>query len=197
MRASSVVLLPHAPSSVAVARRRLSAELSDSGVFESIVDDANVIVSELLSNALRHARPLPSGQIRVTWIRSGDLLELAVSDGGAMTEPRRGPGTLSSLGGRGLGIVEALSEGWGVRHDDGSTTVWAVLRAPKSAEAQSPADVLPSFGDLSDLHSPDLNGRDGRGRGRTGGGMADDDLYEGDVYEGDWRQATSTRAYPA
>ncbi|WP_242882756.1 ATP-binding protein [Actinomadura litoris] len=132
MRASSVVLLPHAPSSVAVARKRLSSELVASGVYESIVDDASVIVSELISNALRHARPLPSGQVKVCWLRRGDLLELEVSDGGAMTEPRRGPGTLSSLGGRGLGIVEALSEGWGVRHEEGATTVWAVLRAPRT-----------------------------------------------------------------
>jgi anti-sigma regulatory factor (Ser/Thr protein kinase) len=64
VRASSVVLLPHAPSSVAVARRRLSSELVDSGVYDSIVDDATVIISELISNALRHARPLPSGQVR-------------------------------------------------------------------------------------------------------------------------------------
>ncbi|MBT2207163.1 ATP-binding protein [Actinomadura sp. NEAU-AAG5] len=125
-------MLPHAPSSVAVARKRLSSELVASGVYESIVDDASVIVSELISNALRHARPLPSGQVKVCWLRRGDLLELEVSDGGAMTEPRRGPGTLSSLGGRGLGIVEALSEGWGVRHEEGATTVWAVLRAPRT-----------------------------------------------------------------
>ncbi|MEW2356020.1 ATP-binding protein [Spirillospora sp. NPDC029432] len=151
MRASSVVLLPHAPSSVAVARRRLSADLVASGVFEGIVDDASVIVSELLSNALRHARPLPSGQIRLTWTRDGDRLELAVSDGGAMTEPRRGPGTLSSLGGRGLGIVEALAEGWGVRHDGDSTTVWAVLRAPKAGAEESPSDVLARFADFGDL----------------------------------------------
>ncbi|MEO3822792.1 ATP-binding protein [Actinomadura sp. B10D3] len=158
MRASSVVLLPHAPSSVAVARKRLSSELADSGVYESIVDDASVIVSELISNALRHARPLPSGQVRVCWLRRGDLLELEVSDGGAMTEPRRGPGTLSSLGGRGLGIVEALSEGWGVRHEDGSTTVWAVLRAPKSPDAHdisaAPAGTQTAMPDLSAF--PDL-----------------------------------------
>ncbi|MFB4316508.1 ATP-binding protein [Actinomadura sp. 21ATH] len=168
MRASSVVLLPHAPSSVAVARRRLSADLAASGVFEGIVDDASVIVSELLSNALRHARPLPSGQIRLTWNRVGDRLELAVSDGGAMTEPRRGPGTLSSLGGRGLGIVEALAEGWGVRHDDdATTTVWAVLRASKAGAEESPSDVLARFADFGDLTD-------------------------------DWREPTSsTRAYPA
>ncbi|RKS79409.1 anti-sigma regulatory factor (Ser/Thr protein kinase) [Actinomadura pelletieri DSM 43383] len=157
MRTSSVVLLPHAASSVAVARKRLSSELVDSGVYESIVDDASVIVSELLSNALRHARPLPSGQVRVCWLRRGDILELEVSDGGAMTEPRRGPGTLSSLGGRGLGIVEALADGWGVRHEDGATTVWAVLRAPRSATgngAAAPAcapTVVPDLADFPDL----------------------------------------------
>ncbi|WP_433331422.1 ATP-binding protein [Spirillospora sp. CA-294931] len=139
VRASSVVLLPHAPSSVAVARRRLSSELVASGVYESAVEDVCVIVSELLSNALRHARPLPSGQLKLSWRRRGDLLELAVDDGGAMTEPRRGPGTLSSLGGRGLGIVEALSEGWGVRHHDGATTVWALVNAPQTTNAANGA----------------------------------------------------------
>ncbi|MFC5748857.1 ATP-binding protein [Actinomadura rugatobispora] len=176
MRASSVVLLPHAPSSVAVARRRLSSDLTASGVFETVVDDASVIVSELLSNALRHARPLPSGQIRLTWFRNGDLIELSVSDGGAMTEPRRGPGTLSSLGGRGLGIVEALSEGWGVRHEDGSTTVWAVLRAPENAEetVHSPSAVFPDFGSLEDLTEEPSGG----------------------LHNGSARETAPTRAFP-
>ena len=177
------MLLPHAPSSVAVARRRLSSELVDSGVYESVVDDASVIVSELISNALRHARPLPSGQVRVCWLRRGDLLELEVSDGGAMTEPRRGPGTLSSLGGRGLGIVEALSDGWGVRHENGATTVWAVLRAPGAADDAQPSDgsgAVVATGphpvpDLADF--PDLT----------------DDPDEGTLYDG----AAPSRAYPA
>lgn len=132
MRASSVVLLPHAPSSVAIARQCLSSELIASGVLPSVVDDANVIMSELLSNALRHARPLPSGQIKLMWISTGDAIEVAVSDGGAMTEPRRNNPTLSSLGGRGLGIVESLAECWGVRYEDGGTTVWAVLPSAQS-----------------------------------------------------------------
>ncbi|NVI89933.1 ATP-binding protein [Actinomadura sp. BRA 177] len=157
-------MLPHAPSSVAVARRRLSSELADSGVYDSIVDDASVIVSELISNALRHARPLPSGQVRVCWLRRGDVLELEVSDGGAMTEPRRGPGTLSSLGGRGLGIVEALSDGWGVRHEEGATTVWAVLRAPRSGGENgrsAPLGMHAVVPDLSDF--PDLLDEPGTG----------------------------------
>ncbi|MFJ2028170.1 ATP-binding protein [Streptosporangium sp. NPDC087985] len=127
MSASNVVLLPYAPSSVAVARQRLCSDLQEWGVYEPAIDDAVLVVSELLSNALRHAHPLPSGQIRVAWHWADDHVEVAVSDGGAATEPRAGPPTLSSLGGRGLGIVEYLAAKWGVRHDDEMTTVWAMV----------------------------------------------------------------------
>ncbi|WP_093173041.1 ATP-binding protein [Sinosporangium album] len=130
MSTSSVVLLPYAPSSVAVARQRLCTELQQWGVFATAVDDAVLVVSELLSNALRHAHPLPSGEIKVSWRWTDGQVEVAVSDGGAATEPRAGRPTLSSLGGRGLGIVEFLAERWGVRHDGEVTTVWAVLPAP-------------------------------------------------------------------
>jgi anti-sigma regulatory factor (Ser/Thr protein kinase) len=144
VRASSVVFLPHAPSSVSVVRRRLAEELLESGVYEDIADDAAVIVSELISNALRHARPLPSGDIRVAWTRQGDLIQLAVTDGGAMTEPRRARATLSSLGGRGLGIVETLADGWGVLHEDGGTTVWATLHSPHRSNGSHASNGLGS-----------------------------------------------------
>lgn len=127
---SSVVLLPYAPSSVAVARQRLSGELREWGIFPAAIDDAVLVVSELLSNALRHAHPLPSGMVRVAWLLNEGLVEVAVSDGGAATEPRAGRPALSSLGGRGLGIVEHVAEEWGVRHEGEVTTVWALLAAP-------------------------------------------------------------------
>lgn len=126
-------MLPYAPSSVAVARQRLSAELQDAGLLATAVDDVVLIVSELLSNALRHAHPLPSGQLKVAWFCSERQVEVAVSDGGAYTEPRAGRPTLSSLGGRGLGIVEYLAERWGVRHEEEATTVWAVIAASWSS----------------------------------------------------------------
>ncbi|MFF4650345.1 ATP-binding protein [Streptomyces sp. NPDC001380] len=50
--------LPHGPASVGAARRRLRRELCDRRVPETVVDDAVLILSELLSNACRHARPL-------------------------------------------------------------------------------------------------------------------------------------------
>lgn len=131
--ASTVVLLPHAPSSVGQARHQLGADLRGCGVAEPAICDATLVLSELMSNAVRHARPLPDAQIRVAWTLSDGTLELAVSDGGGPTEPRTGrPPSVSSLGGRGLGIVDHLSRRWGVRSGDLGTTVWAVLPARQS-----------------------------------------------------------------
>ncbi len=127
---SSDVLLPYAPSSVAVARRRLAADLRAAGIFEPAVGDVALVVSELLSNAIRHAHPLPGSQVRVAWMLDSDAVEVTVSDGGAPTRPRVARPSLSSLGGRGLGIVENLARCWGIRSDERGTTVWAVMSAP-------------------------------------------------------------------
>jgi anti-sigma regulatory factor (Ser/Thr protein kinase) len=141
--ASTVVLLPHAPSSVGQARHQLGADLRGHGVAEPAIRDATPVLSELMSNAVRHARPLPAAHIRLAWTLSDGALELAVSDGGGPTQPRtERPPSVSSLGGRGLGIVDHLSRRWGVRSGDLGTTVWAVLparqdrsRSPRSRRA--------------------------------------------------------------
>lgn len=132
---SSAVLLPSAPASVSAARWRLSAELCRAGVFPAAVGDAVLVVSELMSNAVRHARPLPGALVEVTWALDGGTLEVTVSDGGSASRPRLASPSLSSLGGRGLGIVERLSCRWGVSAGEARTTVWAVLPAPRPGMA--------------------------------------------------------------
>ena len=135
MRAASVVLLPRVPSSVAVARGRIAAELRQAGLFATAVGDAALVMSELLSNAILHARPLPDSCIRVSWILSAASVEVIVSDGGSPTRPRASRPPLSSIGGRGLGIVEHMCSSWGVRADEAGTTVWAVVPAPRDGGA--------------------------------------------------------------
>lgn len=125
--ASSKVLLPHAPSSVGAARRKLGADLRAHGIPESLVADAVLVLSELLSNAVRHADPLPGTQVRVSWRLTGGTLELAVSDGGGQGRPHPEVPSATSTSGRGLGIVERLSTRWGVRSNEHGCTVWAVL----------------------------------------------------------------------
>ncbi|GAA4918977.1 ATP-binding protein [Streptomonospora salina] len=138
---SRVVLLRHAASSVTSARRGLCSDLRACGVAADTVDDAAIVLSELLSNALRHAAPLPepfpSECVRVSWDVGGAAaaeardgwLEVAVCDGGAQTLPRLARPSVSALGGRGLGIVENIAAKWGTEVDDRVTTVWAVLEA--------------------------------------------------------------------
>jgi anti-sigma regulatory factor (Ser/Thr protein kinase) len=124
------VLLPCAPASVAVARQRLTADLNAAGIVHAAVGDAALVVSELLSNAIRHARPLPGASLQVAWAVDDESVEVAVSDGGAPTRPHPGHASVSSLGGRGLDIVDYLASTWGVRNDPSGLTVWAVLAAP-------------------------------------------------------------------
>nr|WP_190211050.1 ATP-binding protein [Kitasatospora indigofera] len=55
---SSTMAVPHGPASVGVARRRLRRDLGERQIPDTVVDDAVLILSELLSNACRYARPL-------------------------------------------------------------------------------------------------------------------------------------------
>jgi anti-sigma regulatory factor (Ser/Thr protein kinase) len=127
MPAVATVHFPYASSSVRAARRRLALDLADRGVDRRQIDDAVLILSEILSNALKHARPLDSGQIRVSWDVTAGTLTLEVTDGGGETLPHSTQPSLSSLSGRGLGIVSRLVADWGIRQMPGETTVWAAL----------------------------------------------------------------------
>jgi anti-sigma regulatory factor (Ser/Thr protein kinase) len=138
--ASSVLMLPYTASSVGVARRRLIGDLTDSGVHEATACDAGLVLSELISNALRHATPLPDSTVRVAWRFQGDCVEIAVSDGGGPTSPAVNEPGSSAIGGRGLGIVERLSLRWGVypaTEGTSEVTVWAQLALnPESSPAE-------------------------------------------------------------
>jgi anti-sigma regulatory factor (Ser/Thr protein kinase) len=132
-----VVHLPCAPASVAHARRVLSAELIAAGICDHAVGDAALVVSELVSNAILHAYPLPGERLKVAWVLDDGWVEVAVSDGGSATMPQAGRPTPASVSGRGLAIVAHICQTWGVRTDDVGLTVWAILPAPDSPQAAS------------------------------------------------------------
>ncbi len=124
---TATLLFAHTSTSVGSARCRLANDLHKRGVPKEIIEDAVLVLSEILSNALRHARPLQSGKIKVAWDVRAGAVELQVTDGGGATRPHPAQPSLSSLGGRGLGIVTTLTSDWGVRAIGSETTVWAVV----------------------------------------------------------------------
>jgi anti-sigma regulatory factor (Ser/Thr protein kinase) len=119
--------LPFTPESAAIARRQLVAWLGDHQAQDECVDDARLVISELVGNSVRHARPLADGTMQVAWIAGPQSIEVAVTDGGALTAPERVDAGVSDLAGRGLSIVETLADRWWVESSRSRTTVHAVL----------------------------------------------------------------------
>ncbi|MFE1906672.1 ATP-binding protein [Streptomyces gardneri] len=131
---SSSMAVPHGPAGVGEARHRMRDELYRSGVSESVVDDAVLILSELLSNACRYGRPLGraergEGDVRAAWrVDSAGGLRVEVTDGGGPTRPVPSIPSVTARGGRGLNIISALAQDWGVRDSaTGEVTVWVVV----------------------------------------------------------------------
>ncbi|WP_408646758.1 ATP-binding protein [Streptomyces carminius] len=147
---SSTMAVPHGPAGVGTARRRMREELLGSGMPEAVVDDAVLVLSELLSNSYRHARPIGPGEcVRAAWGRTGDGgVRVSVTDGGGPTRPRLSNPSVTARGGRGLSIITSLARDWGVRDGGvpGCVTVWAVVPPSESGFGSSMR-----FDDLMDL----------------------------------------------
>ena len=97
----------------------------------ALLADVISVAAELIANAVRHAEPLPGGVVRLAWrLRTSDdkrMIEVRVTDGGAPQLPRPRTASIDEADGRGLTIVEALADRWGVDKDGLGQSVWAEL----------------------------------------------------------------------
>ncbi|HEV7899694.1 MAG TPA: ATP-binding protein [Planosporangium sp.] len=124
------VVVPHHAEGARLARRRLAASLD--GLMPAMaLADAVAVAAELVGNSVRHASPLPGGVVRLAWrLPFSGGIEIRVTDGGAATSPTERRVTCDSPDGRGLAIVSALSDRWGVDRDGLGQCVWARMTAP-------------------------------------------------------------------
>jgi anti-sigma regulatory factor (Ser/Thr protein kinase) len=118
--------VPFSRGAARAARSELSRTLRERRIRQSVIDDAVVVVSELVTNAVRHATPGPDGQVGVEWALDSSRLWLRVTDGG---RGRSGPRVqhADAVGGRGLSIVAALADAWDFERHESGTTVTAVF----------------------------------------------------------------------
>ena len=122
--------IPWGVEAGAQARRVVVTDLEARGVSETTVDEAELVLSELVANSLRHASPLADGTIRVHWKAKNDVVEIEVTDAGGETVPSvRRPAPWAPSG-RGLRIVRSIAHEWGVVDDRGTVTVWAAIGGP-------------------------------------------------------------------
>ncbi|KIF79004.1 hypothetical protein QR77_20370 [Streptomyces sp. 150FB] len=116
--------LPCHPRSVGRAREVLRTDI---GLPEEPGETAALLLSELVTNALRHGSP-PGREISITLCRAGGLLRLEVEDAGETVPRPRASGPDDECG-RGLALVAALADDWGVSPRRGpGKRVWVTLK---------------------------------------------------------------------
>ncbi|MET7607165.1 SpoIIE family protein phosphatase [Streptomyces avermitilis] len=131
--------LPREPRSVGRAREYARAQLVRWDL-EPLVDTAELLVSELVTNALRYGE----GEIRLRLLLDRTLV-CEVWDAG-LVQPRRRRARDTDEGGRGLQLVGLLSAGWGSRRTPRGKTVWFELPLPDGETGLTdPAEALLSL----------------------------------------------------
>ena len=117
------------------AARRVVADCLGDRVVSSVFDNAQLLVSELVTNSVRHSGVPAGAELIVSVDLTPGMVRLDVEDPGrgGTVAPHR-PDSQAG-GGFGLNLVQALSERWGMeRVAEGGTRVWAQLaRAPLAA----------------------------------------------------------------
>lgn len=116
--------LPGRLTAAMEARRRLAC-------VESILDaeryeELRILVNELVTNSVRHSGALGSGWIGLKVGTTKESVRVEVTDEGPGFTPAPVAPGLAQTSGRGLFLVQALSDRWGVKSSD-LTTVWAEM----------------------------------------------------------------------
>lgn len=121
--------LPVDPSTPSVARTKLASFLTRHHVPPDVIDDALIVLSEMIANAVSHGVPIHNTGVVVRWELDPGSLHLTVADGGsgAKAELQALDFDEDSLSGRGLGIINKVADRWWVEEDPG-TSVHAELR---------------------------------------------------------------------
>ncbi|EFL28921.1 putative membrane protein [Streptomyces himastatinicus ATCC 53653] len=124
--------LPPDPSVVAGMRAAVSRTLADWNLDEAVFT-TELVVSELLGNAIRHA----DGPIRLRLLRNRTLI-CEVADGSS-TSPHLRRAAITDEGGRGLFLVAQMVQRWGTRYTSEGKIIWAEQDLPRGLPEDLPS----------------------------------------------------------
>ncbi|HET7529400.1 MAG TPA: SpoIIE family protein phosphatase [Mycobacteriales bacterium] len=128
MDATALELVLDAEADAVPRARRFTSEAL-SGVGGAVAEDAELVVSELVTNALLHGSP----PVVLRLWPGPERLRIEVEDSGREL-PIRMRDSTESMTGRGLALVSQVAAGWGVeRTDDARKLVWAELADGEAA----------------------------------------------------------------
>lgn len=121
------------PASVSTARRFVREMLGP--VDEDVSDTAQLLSSELVTNAILHAHT----PVQLGIVVDREHVLVCVADRMPDVPPARRDHSRDRPGGRGLALVDDLSEQWGTTTFTGGKTVWFTLPVTLPASATAPA----------------------------------------------------------
>ncbi|HEX4941917.1 MAG TPA: ATP-binding protein [Actinomycetota bacterium] len=127
MSTSSRVVSSHA-TAFGEARRFVRANVGT--VPTRVIDDAVLLTSELVTNAVRHAGLEDQDEIEVTVSVDSRILRITVRDRGPGFDPEAVVRRRSDEGGWGLDLLRRLSSRWSVDRGDAGTDVWFEIDLP-------------------------------------------------------------------
>ncbi|MBK3527051.1 MULTISPECIES: ATP-binding protein [Streptomyces] len=129
MPSTETFRIPTHRQHVPTARHYVRKALADWGITDELAERATLSANELVTNAVSHCR-VSDARVKVALVLCRCELVLEVSDPDRDRLPLpRCPG-LEEEGGRGLALVEALTDSWGTRQGPYTKTVWARFTLP-------------------------------------------------------------------
>ena len=139
MPAENELLIGDEPDAVPRARHFLTSILDSAGITDAAetAQDAKLVVTELVTNALLHARPPVA--VRVALLDPGVRIEVADPFRLSPVRPRDNP---EAMTGRGIALIEALSQRWGVEPATEGKVIWAELGLSRSEDSEAPEGGL-------------------------------------------------------
>jgi len=114
------LLKPH-PVSIGEARQQVLA-LAEPLLDRRRVDDLQLVLSEVVTNAIRHGSE--SDRVRLAVTPKSDFLCVQVTDSGSGLAPRPRATAPDEHGGWGFFLIEHLTRRWGMTREDRRTRVW-------------------------------------------------------------------------